>query len=278
MIATAGICADDISSISTIPTSVMGGSNAPPKDEISKVENFRWGGIAKTLPILVFANIFHRSIPGLSHPAADKRKIGRVFTATNAFTLIAYLILGLTLGFAFGDNISQSSNLNWRFFHANTGHLAEQGNIAGAAWWTKAISIYIMIFPAIDVISAYPLNAITLGNNLFGAWAGKDIHKIEKNRWLRTGFRLLASVPPIIFGILVRELGVITDYTGTTGFLIGLSFPAILYLSSRKMAKRRHFLQETFYTNYGSVTLIANIILWTGILLVFAVIVILTFD
>jgi hypothetical protein len=51
MIGTSAICADDVSE-----TSAITGTN-------NEVDNFRFAGIAKTLPILIFANIFHHSIP-----------------------------------------------------------------------------------------------------------------------------------------------------------------------------------------------------------------------
>ena len=272
MIGTAQICADDLAAIPALETGTNN-TNQDFQDPYldNSLDNFRWSGIAKTLPILIFANIFHHSIPGLTHPVADKRKIGTVFVATNTFTTLSYLILGLTLASAFGPRIEQSSNLSWGSFHAKTGQVDSQGNIIGAAWWAKAISRYIVLFPAIDVVSAFPLNAITLGNNLFGAAYGKDIHKVENNRWLRTAFRLLASIPPIIFGILVRELGVITDYTGTTGFMIGLTFPALLYVASRRSARRRRYALDTFYTNYCSTTTIANIVIWSGIFMMLLV-------
>ena len=264
MIATSETCANDLAEISKI-------TNQTKELSIDDAARFQLSGVAKTLPILIFANIFHHSIPGLTHPVADKRKIGTVFVATNTFTTLSYLILGLTLASAFGPRIEQSSNLSWGSFHAKTGQVDSQGNIIGAAWWAKAISRYIVLFPAIDVVSAFPLNAITLGNNLFGAAYGKDIHKVENNRWLRTAFRLLASIPPIIFGILVRELGVITDYTGTTGFMIGLTFPALLYVASRRSARRRRYALDTFYTNYCSTTTIANIVIWSGIFMMLLV-------
>ncbi len=274
MIGTSRTCADDLASRPQIASATNGNISATSTND--KIENFRWSGVAKTLPILIFANIFHHSIPGLTHPAADKRKIGGVFLATNIFTTTAYLLLGLSLASAFGNGIEQSSNLNWSYFHASTGQLDTNGNIVGAAWWTKVVSMYIMLFPAIDVVSAFPLNAITFGNSLFGAAYGKRIHEVEHNRWLRTGFRLIASIPPIIFGILVRELGVITDYTGTTGFMIGLSFPALLYLASRNSARRRRFAIDTFYSGYGSTMPIAHSVLWIGIIMVVFVLVTLT--
>ena len=78
--------------------------------------------------------------------------------------------------------------------------------------------------------------------------------KLRRTDVFVRAFRLMASVPPVICGILVRELGTITDYAGTGGFLIGLCFPALLYMSSRKKAEEKHFDLDTFYTSYGSST------------------------
>ena len=97
------------------------------------------------------------------------------------------------------------------------------------------------------------------------------------NRWIRTGFRLLASIPPIMIGMFVRELGVITDYTGTAGFVIGLTIPALLYLESTKIAKRKHFSLLTYYTSYGATTSIASFVTWFGICMVLIVFISLTF-
>jgi len=270
MIGTSGLCADDISKMSTTTTISVG-------EEYTNDKNiFRWDSVAKTLPILIFANIYHHSIPGLAHPVSDKRSIGHVFTATNVFTMTGYLVLGLSLGAAFGETVEQSSNLSWSYFHANTGHWDDQGNLVGAAPWTRAVSMYVVLFPAIDVVSAYPLSAITLGNNLFGAYYGKRIHEVEKDRWLRTVFRLLASVPPIICAMFIRELGVITDYAGTTGFLLALSFPAALYIYSRSIAQERKFSPGTFYSSFGSTIRIAQFMLWLGIFMVVFVVLTLT--
>ena len=90
---------------------------------------------------------------------------------------------------------------------------------------------------------------------------------IKKNRWIRTQFRLLASVPPIALGILIRELGTITDYAGTTGFVIGFSFPALLFLRSLKLASRKHYASTTAYTSYASTSLFAWSLFIFGVLM-----------
>jgi len=82
------------------------------------------------------------------------------------FSGISYLSIGCILGYFFGVNIQQSSNLNWKVF-------------TSPAPWAKPISLYIVSFPAIDVLSAFPLNAITLGNNLLVAAYGKSLYDSE---------------------------------------------------------------------------------------------------
>lgn len=174
---------------------------------LTEAPMFRPSGIHKMLPIMVFAHIYHHSVPGLAHPVADKKKLGGIFQSTTIFSTIAYTFIGLVLGSAFGAGIEESSNLNWKGFTGGTAVMNNDGQIVSVAWWAKAISLYIICFPAIDVISAFPLNAITLGNNMLGAFYGSKIHQVEHNRWIRSRFRLVASVPPIILGILERKLG-----------------------------------------------------------------------
>eukprot|EP00957_Ditylum_brightwellii_P004515 343095-Ditylum_brightwellii.AAC.1 len=73
------------------------------------------------------------------------------------------------VGWYFGKNVKQSSNLNWKYYTGGTGRLSEDGSeYIDIAWWARFISTFVVIFPAVDVISAFPLHAITLGNNLVG--------------------------------------------------------------------------------------------------------------
>lgn len=235
-------------------------------------------GLYKTVPILVMANIYHHSIPGLAQPVIDKTKLGNViFRSTTICTAVAYTLLGIVLGYAFKASIAQSANLNWKYcYNRHTQVVAEDGStieMITTLWYMKGISYFIILFPVLDVLSAFPLNAITLGNNMFGAYYGNRIHEVENNRLLRTIFRLLASIPPLIIGVFVRELGLITDYTGTIGFILGLTIPGLLYTSSTKMAKRKNFVSWTYYTSYGCNGTLATLVTWFGAMMVIIVII-----
>ena len=162
---------------------------------IQEVAMFRFQGINTMLPIMVFSHIYHHSIPGLAHPVADKRKLGGIFQSTTIFGTVAYAMLGLVVASAFGTGVEQSSNLMWKHFTGGTATVAvdSDGNeIVSIAWWAKAISIYVLCFPALDVVSAFPLNAITLGNNMMGSYYGSKIHEVEVG--MRISFSQLLKV------------------------------------------------------------------------------------
>ncbi len=177
MVVTSWSCAED----SGISSSTSDQSNAIDfkKDTSYESPMFCLSNFHKMLPILVFATIYHHSIPGLAHPVADKKKLSGIFLSTGLFSGAAYCFIGFILGSVFGDKIKQSANLNWKDFRGGTGTRADDGTYVDVALWAKFISSYILCFPALDVISAFPLCAITLGNNILGAFHGNNIHEIE---------------------------------------------------------------------------------------------------
>ena len=80
------------------------------------------------------------------------------------------------------------------------------------------MSYLIVLFPPIDIISAFPLYAITLGNNLLAGFVTDPVQ--QERRRVVVAFRLLAAVPPLIGSMLVHDLAAILKYTGFVGFII----------------------------------------------------------
>eukprot|EP00519_Triparma_laevis_P008143 CAMPEP_0182503332 /NCGR_PEP_ID=MMETSP1321-20130603/15133_1 /TAXON_ID=91990 /ORGANISM="Bolidomonas sp., Strain RCC1657" /LENGTH=479 /DNA_ID=CAMNT_0024708485 /DNA_START=47 /DNA_END=1482 /DNA_ORIENTATION=+ len=235
----------------------------------SSLVNF--SGLYKMLPIAVYANIFHHSIPGLSSPVADKSKLSMIFGSTFAFGMIAYGLIGGVVAWYFGDSIDQSANLNWVGYHAGTGAQTPEGNWTHKSWLTAAIAYFVVVFPATDVVSAFPLNGITLGNSLMGMWFGPDIRDYENDVNIVRYFRLMAAVPSIIGACFVRDLGFITAYTGITGFAIAFTFPALLNVNSKRACNRAGIDSATAYTkSFVSSDLFSYVVaIFGGILIVF---------
>jgi len=213
-------------------------------------------GFYKILPIAVYANIFHHSIPGLSAPVGSKEKLSSIFRYVFAFMFVAYGLIGVTVAWYFGPDIDSSANLNWHDYRAGSGTCTdhcepsdgEDKVWSGRAWYVESVVFFVVLFPALDVASAFPLNGITLGNSLMGSYYGLKVREHEGNRATVTNFRVLAAVPPILGALVVRDLGKITDYTGITGFAIAFIFPALLHMKSKRMCKRRGLTTGTLYS------------------------------
>lgn len=179
------------------------------------------------------------------------------------FTLIICFILFWLLGFfiadLFGEDVEQSANLHWNNYVGSTGRLARYG-WEETALWSRAISIFVVVFPALNCISSFPLNAIVLGNNIMSTIYGDNVREYELNIRFRVAYRLLSTVPPIVGALFVRELGLITAYAGLFSIATAFFFPPLLYIQSKAMARAAGLKKKTCYESIGSSNLAATTI------------------
>jgi hypothetical protein len=202
------------------------------------------------MPLVCYALIFHYSVPTLSQAIREKEKLATIFAIGMIICAAFYAAVGASVSLYFGDYVFQSSNINWTNY---VGDVESTSFVLRVL--TKLISFIIVFFPAFDVISIYPLCAITLGNNLMSIYYDSShVHDEETSRGRRSIFRLIASVPPIIVSFFVRDLSKINGYAGVTGFLIAFLFPPLLAHYSDK------YLQER---NQDGLTVYSHSI-WTG--------------
>lgn len=94
-------------------------------------------------------------------------------------------------------------------------------------------------FPPIDVLSAFPLNGITFGNNLLTACVSPV--KAAQRKYI-VAFRLIAALTPICGAFIVKDLGIILQYTGCVGVAVAFFFPAAMSYYSKKHEKAERAL------------------------------------
>lgn len=109
------------------------------------------------------------------------------------------------------------------------------------------ISYLVVLFPPLDILSAFPLNAITLGNSLLVHFV-RDPHK-QRRRRVVIPFRLLAAIFPLLGACIEHNLATILQYTGTVGIIIAFVYPALLQYYSVK-ASQRAFGPKGHLTQY----------------------------
>lgn len=108
----------------------------------------------------VFSHLFQHSVPGLIAPLKNKRSIPYVMIATLLTTFLLYATLSSVCGMYFGSKTLPSINLNWKTFHWG------YSDTSSLPVWCHILNYTIVLFPAIDTVSVFPLIAITLGNSL----------------------------------------------------------------------------------------------------------------
>jgi amino acid permease len=222
-----------------------------------------FAGIYVLLPIAAYANIFHHSIPALAQLVSDKSMLNGVFFSALIIAMASYSALGAIVSSYFGDHTLMSSNLNWAHFHGAEGDNVVAQDIA------NMLGGFIVLFPAFDVASAFPLNAITLANNLMSVYDGQAVHEHENSRLHRTVFRVLVVIPAIMCALSFSNLGIITHFAGLAGFAIAFIYPAILAYYSKRVMEANNMPSNTAYSfsflsNYSN---IVTAILGCGMLL-----------
>jgi len=244
----------------------------------STVQAARLSGFETAVSVGVYALIMHQSIPVLAEASRKRGKpLANAFGMAFLTTCTFYMLIGLLLALYFGTNVGPQCNLMWEQY---VGCVAkpEVGGLPitadDATWWARAIRCMILLFPAIDVLTAYvfrvgarsglptahtlvrctalwclhatcvlfrsvphssPLNAIVLGNSLLSAWAGDATPAMERMPLVRNAFRLAAATVPILGAFVVSNLDSILKITGVVGFVLGFFAPAALSIRSAKM-------------------------------------------
>lgn len=224
-------------------------------------------GLYKTFPIICFSLVFHHSVGTLSVDVKDKSQLDNIFFITLLIVGLIYLLIGLVGASYFGTYIDQSYNVNWGVYHGGTGHIVPTGDRFGIAPWAMAVSWGVVCSPALIVFSAFPLDAVVLGNTLRDFCIAPHDRNGNIDRKVTIFFRCLASVPPVGMSLYIRELGKISNITGLSCIAILCIFPPLLFMQSdRKLRDHGLMTTMTIYGRFGSSFVMARGVLLFGIL------------
>lgn len=100
----------------------------------------------------------------------------------------------------------------------------------------RVMSYYIVLFPPLDVCSAYPLGVITLSNNLFVLLTGSDstqVSRFKNGKLILVALRLVSAVLPLAGSLFITNLAYIAKYVGLLGLFVCYFFPIMLQLRSQ---------------------------------------------
>lgn len=198
----------------------------------------KWDSVSLIFTASSFALLFQPSAPGLIFPLKDQTKASSVFARAIVICVLLYFGLSCAAAIYFRDKLKPSVNLNWRSFSFSKDGKKGLG--------TLVMNYILVLFPAIDTISVFPLLTVTLGNNLLFALGPFLETRISSALARRVLCRLLACIPPLIASYFIQRLDTILQISGIFSAYIAFVNPSLLiHLAHKRMSKEFGAVQRT---------------------------------
>lgn len=181
--------------------------------------------IGITLPIVYLSTSFHSTIPSTIQYVREKHiNVPKIIHLSLFTVTILYTLIGIFVPLAI-SNPESMMTINWIDY---TGGQTDQ------SWWSLTIMYIIILFPALDVFSIFPILAIMLSDNIISLQYGKfNENSISKETFFF--YRSLVIIPPMFIAIFFYSLGYILDFTGTLSIFLSGVFIPLMNIASRKM-------------------------------------------
>lgn len=175
---------------------------------LTNAEEFKGGNpplaniamMGSTLPILFFSGLYQTIFPSVIQSI---RKDVSVFlwivTAVTLSLLVFYSAIGLAASFAL-PSIPSNVSLAYRNFTFGETE-------ANRPVWTYIISYLVVLFPALDVVSIFPIVSHAVSDNIISAVYGTDRGKImQEHRVAFYGIRVAAILPSFVYAMMEIHL------------------------------------------------------------------------
>jgi len=195
-------------------------------------------GLGVALPAITFALLLQMAVPSVMEPMAKRERAPGHFCVSLGTCAGCYLLIGIVLSIYLGDQTEEPVTLNFATF---TGFMAikdyQQAGI-GMKALVGFCQYFILVFPLLDLFSAYALQGVVLCNNVLSLLPDrflKDRHFFK----IKVAASILMSGVPIILAAITHSLGFIINVTGTIGMLLAIMIPGLLLFQSLRVSPSR---------------------------------------
>lgn len=186
-----------------------------------------WRTVGETFPIFLFAGIYQTQYPGiLSAIRKEKAVLKSTLFLVTVTLMVFYSFMGLAAAFAIPD---LPSNVSLAFQHYSAGQ-KEQPD------WAKGLSILVMLFPAIDVISIFPIIGHAISDNVMSLLYGEDREGLHHSKpRVYYGLRIACILPSFVYAFLQVQFGDIVDNSGLFCFYLTFFMIPLLHIAGKKL-------------------------------------------
>jgi amino acid permease len=180
--------------------------------------------LGRAIPAIVFANLFVVQLPSIAVQVKDKpRLLPRIGYSVIGTVCVLFLAIGLTVPVVVG-NVPSLSTLAFEDYSAGYAQAERPA-------WTYIIEYFILLFPALDVMSTFPLCSVVLADNIANMLYDSDEEAVRGPA--KYVIKLASSLPPVFIAFFESDLGVIIDWTGLCGFFLMVMMVFVLHIAAK---------------------------------------------
>jgi hypothetical protein len=219
-------------------------NSTDPTKKFADPSFLEWSGFAGIFTTASVALNFHFVIPDLVRPVTNKKHILHMTTSALFVATVFYALMGILVSLYFGHNTRSLATLNWQTYTAIEGGWG--GDVYQRPWHAVVIQLLVMLFPIFDMLSVFPLVAVSLGENIVSIIPDHNffcgccptwflaLPDTTQRKITSITFRLLASIPPILLAAAAGSLNEIFKFTGLFSFFLCFVFPTLLHWKSKR--------------------------------------------
>ncbi|CAI5720812.1 unnamed protein product [Peronospora effusa] len=180
-----------------------------------------WENFGKGFGPTLLALNCQYNMPDALQPLNPKSKVRFVAFAALLIAGTCYLLVGLLGALSF-DKINPLATLMWSSY---TGCGNGWGDCNYSNPLGTIVQLIILLFPVVNVVSAYPMVGVTVGDNMLMSFPSHLTARFGESL-TRSFCRLSVAAPPILFAVMFKRLDFIFAVAGLFGFLLGLTIPS----------------------------------------------------
>ncbi|KAE9021208.1 hypothetical protein PR003_g12487 [Phytophthora rubi] len=192
-----------------------------------------WQNFGKGFGPTLLALNCQYNMPDALQPLNPKSKARFVAFAALLIAGVCYLLVGLLGALAF-DKINPLATLMWSSYTGCGNGWEECGHANPLG---VVVQLIILLFPVVNVVSAYPMVGVTVGDNMLMSFPSHLTQRFGEGI-TRSVCRLSVAVPPILFAIEFKRLDFIFAIAGLFGFLLGLTIPCWFQVIGSRYCQR----------------------------------------
>lgn len=193
-----------------------------------------WSKFPKGFGPSMLALTCHFNMPEVLQPLVKKSDAQFVALVSLVLSSVFYLALGLLGAVAF-DDVNPLITLNFADF-SMCGASGFGTCLPSASTFRVTMGLIVrlllLLFPVVNVASAYPLVGISLGDNMLSSLPLPWITRMGSRQRAKQFCRLVAAGCPLILATLFKKLDLILTLGGLVGFTVTLTLPCMFQVQS----------------------------------------------